>query len=353
MTYKLKDDDQLDIFDYMAMVRGDFHQPMHGFFNIVKQGGTAGDSSAQLTDLLGGSYPRAEAEQHPKGDDQLAFKKQDDDQQQQQQDDDKRIPMNKLTRNPVLVAPTVAGMRFFGQLPGFKAATDMIHSKPIAIFASMAGGAAAGMYHMKNAKHFDDAKTLIKAVAGVLYGRKGPLIGDDENHHLYKPIEDIIKKAGMKAKDSVDPGSEDGLKKLAKVFSKGKDIGDFGGAQSLVKEAENILKRGLGGLQQVQQLASQGMSLLNNVQSLVKNIQGTSSGTNSGNISNVMNNISNLSTPFTSFGTIPMLTEVQSLMSDVQALVNNLRNNNALTPEAIQQLTLIYGNIDQFLKNSA
>ena len=111
-------------------------------------------------------------------------------------------------------------------------------------------------------------------------------------------------------------------------------------------KAENILKRGLGGINQVQNLATQGMSILNNVQSLVKNVQG-------GNVSGIIDNITNLSTPLSSFGTVPMLSEVQTLMGDVRTLISNLKNSDQLTPDTIKQLTAVYGDITQFLKTSA
>jgi len=84
-----------------------------------------------------------------------------------------RIPSNIIALNPLNMAPTIAGFKYFGQNPAFRVSMDMPFAKPIGSFTSAISGCASNIFSMLNnillmAKQ---GISLLSAVAVMLTGK--------------------------------------------------------------------------------------------------------------------------------------------------------------------------------------
>lgn len=184
MAYKLDANTVNDhtIFELMSMVRGTVTMDRHYFFNTVK---AATGESLDFKQFLGGTIPKTE--------------------------DGQRIPMNKQTNNPSLVSPTVIGMKYFGQLPLFKAAVDQLHAKRIGVFPTATHGAGMNAFDFQNNNLFQSADSLMGVVGKILFGAQGSSISS-EAHQLFLPLQNLAntigKAGGADFSTQINPSSD-------------------------------------------------------------------------------------------------------------------------------------------------
>lgn len=184
MAYKLDANTANDhtIFELMSMVRGTITMDRHYFFNMVKP---ATGEAIDFKSFLGGTIPKTE--------------------------DGKRIPMNKQANNPALTAPTVTGMKFFGQLPLFKAAVDQLHAKKIGVFPTATHGAGMNAFDFQNNDLFKSADSLMNIVGKIMFGAQAGNI-KDESHQLFNPLkalaDQVGKGGGADSKTQINPSGD-------------------------------------------------------------------------------------------------------------------------------------------------
>lgn len=184
MAYKLDANTANDhtIFELMSMVRGTITMDRHYFFNMVKP---ATGEAIDFKSFLGGTIPKTE--------------------------DGKRIPMNKQANNPALTAPTITGMKFFGQLPLFKAAVDQLHAKKIGVFPTATHGAGMNAFDFQNNDLFKSADSLMNIVGKIMFGAQAGNI-KDESHQLFNPLkalaDQVGKGGGADSKTQINPSGD-------------------------------------------------------------------------------------------------------------------------------------------------
>lgn len=79
-------------------------------------------------------------------------------------------PIVKVTNNPTLQRPTVAGMKYFGQSPVFKMAVDQLINRAVGIFPTGSHGSGSNAFHFTSSGLFGGTQNLTSIMAQVVGG---------------------------------------------------------------------------------------------------------------------------------------------------------------------------------------
>jgi hypothetical protein len=198
MAFKLEDNEELSVFEVMAMVRGTATQDKHHFFNKVgKSEGEQGEND--FIGLIAGNIPKV-----LKG---------------------ARIPINKVANNPSLASPSVTAMKYFGALPGFKVAIDQLHAKKVGVFPSATFGAGQNSFDFQNNPLFSGESSLMSIAGKILLGSSASSV-TSEAHQLFEPLKTLAntigKSGGADFQTMINPASD--MSKMMPMLATG-----FGG----------------------------------------------------------------------------------------------------------------------------
>lgn len=222
MAYVFKDNEELSIHNILAIVKGTATQKKHHFYG--SGGAGQGEEDTSFKNYRAATYPVIDGE--------------------------KRIPMNKVTKNPLMKTPNVADLRFRGALPIIKMAMDQIIKKPISVFQTPQNGASAGIGQIQSSSSESNGgngseNTLQNIVSSFVFG-SGTSIGQDS--HQYESLSNMTfnvgKMIGADANTNIATVKDDEVVALAQgigtMFS---NAGSFSNGQDAYKDTDQSFSK--------------------------------------------------------------------------------------------------------------
>lgn len=227
MPFKIGNNEEVNVFDLLAMVRGSATQDMHHFFGMGSQtGANATGGATDFKQLVAGNIPKLL--------------------------DGKRIPINKVTNNPALASPSVTAMKFFGASPIFKVAIDQLVPKRVGNFPLPQLGAGFNAFNFQNNPMFSQAGSLQQVVGKILMGNYANTI-QSEAHQLFNPLKSLAtivgKAGGADPQTQINPSSD--AQKLIQMCAAGFGANgvssfassDLSDATTIAKEVSQYIKK--------------------------------------------------------------------------------------------------------------
>ena len=198
----------MSIFLNAAYLTGKIQTEDHLFFNrIVDPFGTSSDTLAQS---YGGSYPTLNG--------------------------GTRIPLNVLSKNPLMTKPNVSGLRYFGQNRISKVCMDQPFARRVGQFPTPRHGAGMNFYDFNTNPTFRGSQNVASLTGNLLYGSQfqnvagaTQLINGSLNNILINALTDILSLSLPDSLQSSIPGLSTIVSSLTGATSLSGVFDTFGG----------------------------------------------------------------------------------------------------------------------------